>query len=134
MTIDEYNQRRFNITKNYNTTQCNITTPYVIDGALGACEQCPPDRPIFVLQNSTCISCENGSVWKQENKTCAKEEAKVNTPQPASNTTAPEPAKNTTAPTKVTATPEPTPNTTTPNTTTPSKVTEPTPTPNTTTS
>jgi hypothetical protein len=57
MTIEKYYDERFKITSSHNTSQCDIKTPYVISGNGGICEQCPEDRPIFVLANSTCLAC-----------------------------------------------------------------------------
>lgn len=48
ISIDQYYSRRFNTTKNYNTSLCPLDKPFVLAGST-TCAQCPTAKPIFVL-------------------------------------------------------------------------------------
>lgn len=48
LTLDQYHQKRFLLTKTQNTSLCPVGAPYVLKGKT-ACEQCPSSTPIFSL-------------------------------------------------------------------------------------
>jgi len=59
MTWEEYLLIRFNQTSTTNLTQCDITTPFVVNGTT-TCQQCPVTKPLFVLKNNSCVPCQTG--------------------------------------------------------------------------
>jgi hypothetical protein len=69
MTMDEYNLKRFEISKKQNTSLCPINTPYVLKGKT-TCEQCPPATPIFVLANDSCVGCAAGEYFNKSTNQC----------------------------------------------------------------
>lgn len=59
MTWEEYLLIRFNQTSTTNLTQCDIATPFVVNGTT-TCQQCPVTKPLFVLKNNSCVPCQTG--------------------------------------------------------------------------
>lgn len=53
----------------HNTSLCPLATPYVLRGST-KCEQCPPSKPIFVLQNDSCVGCQAGEKYNNSTNQC----------------------------------------------------------------
>jgi len=81
-----------------NVTQCPIETPYVLNGT-DICQQCVDPKPVFLLENSTCISIPAGTFVNETtqqfvngttsttNNTTATNNSKTNTSNNATSNT-----------------------------------------------